>query len=255
MELGAPAQGSAGCKNARLTIECPLSASSWERSPRFGVPRQLASEGKTVHIVCIGGGPAGLYFGLLMKKLNPAHGCRSSSATSPTTRSAGAWCSPTPRWTTCASGTRRPRRKSRRPSTIGTTSRCSSRASACAPRGHGFVGIGRKKLLNILQARCEALGVELSSSARSTPTRSSPTPISSSPRDGVNSKIRNKYAAAFKPDMMVRPNRFIWLGTNKSYDAFTFDFRRTRARLVSGAHLQVRRQDLDLHRRDHRGDV
>ena len=45
--------------------------------------------------------------------------------------------------------------------------------------------------------------------------------------DGINSKIRNRYQDAFKPDIVVRPNRFIWLGSRKLYDAFTFDFRRT----------------------------
>ena len=73
--------------------------------------------------------------------------------------------------------------------------------------------------------------------------------------DGINSKIRNRYADAFKPDMVMRPNRFIWLGSKKPFDAFTFDFRKHRARLVPGAHLQVRRRDLDLHRRDDGGRV
>ncbi|MDE2374863.1 MAG: bifunctional salicylyl-CoA 5-hydroxylase/oxidoreductase, partial [Hyphomicrobiales bacterium] len=45
--------------------------------------------------------------------------------------------------------------------------------------------------------------------------------------DGVNSKIRNRYQEAFKPDLLMRPNRFIWLGSKKPFDAFTFDFRRT----------------------------
>ena len=45
--------------------------------------------------------------------------------------------------------------------------------------------------------------------------------------DGLNSKIRNKYAAVFAPDLSVRPNRYIWLGTDKRYDSFTFDFRKT----------------------------
>ena len=45
--------------------------------------------------------------------------------------------------------------------------------------------------------------------------------------DGVNSRVRGKYADVFRPDIVVRPNRFIWLGTHKLYDAFTFDFQRT----------------------------
>jgi 2-polyprenyl-6-methoxyphenol hydroxylase-like FAD-dependent oxidoreductase len=45
--------------------------------------------------------------------------------------------------------------------------------------------------------------------------------------DGVNSRIRNKYASVFQPDIVTRPNRFIWLGTTKLYDAFNFHFEKT----------------------------
>ena len=45
--------------------------------------------------------------------------------------------------------------------------------------------------------------------------------------DGINSKIRSRHAEAFKPDIVTRPNRFIWLGTHKRYDAFTFLFEKT----------------------------
>src|SRR5208282_611177 len=93
--------------------------------------------------------------------------------------------------------------------------------------GHGFVGIGRKKLLNILQARCEELGVELVFEREVDSDLEFPDADLIIASDGINSKIRNRYRSVFKPDLVVRPNRFIWLGTYKPYDAFTFDFRRT----------------------------
>ena len=71
--------------------------------------------------------------------------------------------------------------------------------------------------------------------------------------DGINSKIRNKYAQVFKPDIVTRPNRFIWLGTHQPVRRLHLHFREDRARLVPGAHLQVRRQHHHLHRRDARG--
>jgi anthraniloyl-CoA monooxygenase len=93
--------------------------------------------------------------------------------------------------------------------------------------GHGFVGIGRKKLLNILQKRCEALGVELVFEIDANSDLDYPDADLVIGSDGLNSRIRNHYPEIFQPDMITRPNRYIWLGTNKLYDAFTFDFRKT----------------------------
>jgi anthraniloyl-CoA monooxygenase len=93
--------------------------------------------------------------------------------------------------------------------------------------GHGFVGIGRKKLLNILQARCERLGVHLVFETDAESDDDYPDADLVIASDGISSKVRGKYADVFKPDIVVRPNRYIWLGTNKLYDAFTFDFQKT----------------------------
>jgi anthraniloyl-CoA monooxygenase len=93
--------------------------------------------------------------------------------------------------------------------------------------GHGFVGIGRKKLLNILQRRCEALGVELvfETDADSDADYADADLVIAS--DGINSRVRQKYAEVFEPDVVTRPNRFIWLGTTRLFDAFNFLFEKT----------------------------
>ena len=96
-----------------------------------------------------------------------------------------------------------------------------------AATGHGFIGIGRKQLLNILQRRCEQLGVELAFDREVDSDLELPDADLVIASDGINSKIRERYADVFKPDLAVRPNRYIWLGTRKLFDAFTFDFRRT----------------------------
>ncbi len=93
--------------------------------------------------------------------------------------------------------------------------------------GHGFVGIGRKHLLNILQKRCEELGVKLQFETDVDSDLDFPDADLIIASDGLNSKIRTRYADVFQPDMVVRPNRYIWLGTDKLFDAFTFDFRKT----------------------------
>jgi anthraniloyl-CoA monooxygenase len=93
--------------------------------------------------------------------------------------------------------------------------------------GHGFVGIGRRKLLNILQARCEALGVDLVFEREVGSDLDFPEADLIIAADGVNSRIRHRYQDKFLPDLVTRPNRYIWLGTGKLFDAFTFDFRKT----------------------------
>lgn len=94
--------------------------------------------------------------------------------------------------------------------------------------GHGFCGIGRKHLLNILQDRARELGVNLHFNVEIEPDLSAFADadiiIAS---DGINSKIRNTYADVFKPDVEIRKNKFIWLGTNKVFGAFTFIFTET----------------------------
>ena len=93
--------------------------------------------------------------------------------------------------------------------------------------GHGFCGIGRKRLLNILQRRCEDLGVELvfeTDVQDDTAYADADLVIAS---DGLNSRIRTKYAATYQPDIDMRNCRFVWLGTHKLFETFTFAFEKT----------------------------
>jgi len=176
-------------------------------------------------IVCIGGGPAGLYFGLLMKQLDPRHditvvernkpydtfgwGVVFSDATMDNMRR---WDGPTAD-------------EIQQAFNHWDDIELKFKGRLLRSGGHGFVGIGRKKLLNILQARCEALGVKLVFEVDADSDFPDADLIIAS--DGINSKIRTKYAHVFKPDLVTRPNRYIWLGTTRLYDAFTFVFERT----------------------------
>ena len=96
--------------------------------------------------------------------------------------------------------------------------------------GHGFCGIARMRLLQILQQRAAGLGVTLVFQTEVTdPDAYAAEYDLVVASDGVSSVARRRYEDIFKPNIQVRKNRFIWLGTRKKLDAFTFDFRETSA--------------------------
>ena len=95
--------------------------------------------------------------------------------------------------------------------------------------GHGFCGIGRKRLLLILQERARALGVNLQFETEvkdaSEYMDDYDLVVAS---DGLNSKTRMEFEETFKPDIDVRRCPFVWLGTHQKFDnAFTFIFEKT----------------------------
>jgi anthraniloyl-CoA monooxygenase len=94
--------------------------------------------------------------------------------------------------------------------------------------GHGFIGIGRKRLLEILHDRALELSVPIAFNAECDPAdpkwREYDLVIAS---DGINSRFRDAYADAFGVDVDVRSNKFVWLGTSKVFEAFTFAFEKT----------------------------
>lgn len=96
--------------------------------------------------------------------------------------------------------------------------------------GHGFIGIGRKRLLEILTHRARDLGVALHFERECSPDPAAWTDFDLViAADGINSRIREVHAAHFGVDVQERANRFIWLGTPKTFDAFTFAFEKTEA--------------------------
>ncbi len=91
--------------------------------------------------------------------------------------------------------------------------------------GHGFCGLARKTLLQILQRRCTALGVKLEFEHRVddiTPFLEADLVVAG---DGINSTVREHFADHFQPSLDWRKCKFTWLGTTKPLDAFTFIFR------------------------------
>jgi anthraniloyl-CoA monooxygenase len=102
------------------------------------------------------------------------------------------------------------------------------RGTVMRSSGHGFSGIGRKRLLNILQDRARSLGVKIEFETEAAPPDSYRDFNIVVGADGVNSRVRAAYTGAFKPDIDVRACKYIWLGTHQKFDdAFTFIFEQT----------------------------
>ena len=177
-------------------------------------------------IACIGGGPASLYFAILMKKARPdaeievyeqnpadvtwGFGVVFSDATM-----AG-----------FGDADEETLHEITRQFTHWDDIDIHFKGEVVRSTGHGFAGLARLKLLQILAQRARRLGIVLHFG-----TRIDDLDVLG-PRDliiagdGINSAIRTKYAADFQPQIAMRPNKFIWLGANKRFDAFNFYFKR-----------------------------
>jgi anthraniloyl-CoA monooxygenase len=93
--------------------------------------------------------------------------------------------------------------------------------------GHGFAGISRRTLLNILQKRAASLGVKQSFQCELDDTRQFDDADLVVIAEGANSKARALQAEKFDPSIDVRKCRYIWLGTTQKFSAFTFAFEKT----------------------------
>ncbi len=178
-------------------------------------------------IVCIGGGPAGLYFGLLMKLQNPENPVVVVERNRPYD---------TFGWGVVFSDATLTNLRRADPVSAETIAKEFShwddidihfKGVKNRSGGHGFIGIGRKKLLNILQDRCLEVGVELVfetlvSDEQEIARQYDADLIIAS--DGINSVVRTRHQAIFQPDIDQRRCRFVWLGTKKIFEAFTFLF-------------------------------
>jgi len=178
-------------------------------------------------IVCLGGGPAGLYSAILFKKALPHATVEVVERNRP---------DDTFGWGVVFSDkTMEGFREIDRESHDAITGRfyhwddiaVHFRGETLRSGGHGFCGIERKTLLNILQRRAADLGVL---QTFETEVQGEEAYVGADlivAADGVNSRTRTRYADVFRPDIDVRKCRFIWLGTTQKFPAFTFAFEQT----------------------------
>jgi anthraniloyl-CoA monooxygenase len=96
--------------------------------------------------------------------------------------------------------------------------------------GNGFCGTSRAMLLKILGRRAHALGIDVKYGSEADPAkmtvRGADLVVAA---DGINSRTREAFAESFKPTVELRPNHFAWMGSTRPMDAFNFFFRETSA--------------------------
>ena len=179
-------------------------------------------------ITCIGGGPAGLFAALLLKKADPKReiavyernrldetfgfGVVFSDATEQALGQAdpeisSAMASMSHRWDDIE---------------------IHYADARLTSGGHAFSGLSRKALLKILADRCLQLGVKLCFQREIGDPETLRDADLVLAADGANSIVRERYREHFRPAADTRPNRFVWLGTKKPFPAFTFYFKADR---------------------------
>ncbi|HZG54225.1 MAG TPA: FAD-dependent monooxygenase [Pyrinomonadaceae bacterium] len=182
-----------------------------------------------MRIVCIGGGPAGLYFALLMKKQWPAHEVTVWERNAP---------GDTFGWGVVFSDKTLSYLRDTDEETYTEITRSFAtwdnvdvvhRGERVTIRGNKFSGIARLKLLDILQERCRALGVDLRFGAEVSNLDEFAAYDLIVGADGVNSTVRERYREAFAPSLGVRSNKYIWYGTRQLFHGLTLTFRESEA--------------------------
>lgn len=180
-------------------------------------------------ILCLGGGPAGLYFAISMKLRDPAHQVTVLERNR---------ANDTFGWGVVLSDDALGRMQKNDPvSTDAIRSQFAYWDDVATVRGeervvsggHGFAGIGRKAMLILLQARARELGVDMQFETEfksAEEYRKDYDMVVAT--DGINSLVRREYEDVFKPDIDTRLCKFVWLGTHQKFDdAFTFIFEKT----------------------------
>lgn len=178
----------------------------------------------------IGGGPAGMYFAILMKQAGATHQITIYERNGP---------DDTFGWGVVFSGrTLRNLRDADAQSHAEITRDFEAwdnvdvvhRNQKISIHGNSFSGIARLRLLRILQRRCEDLGIDISFRAEV----NDPDSLRSDcdllvGADGVNSSVRQTFAGQFEPHLSTRPNKYVWYGTHQLFHGLTLTFRESQA--------------------------
>jgi len=182
-----------------------------------------------MRVVCLGGGPAGLYFAISMKLRDPSHEVVVVERNK---------ANDTFGWGVVLSDDALSQMQENDPkSTEAIRSHFAywddiavvHKGRRTVSGGHGFAGIGRKQMLILLQERARELNVEMRFETEFKTAEEYRKEFDLVvAADGINSLVRKEYEDVFKPDIDTRKCKFVWLGTHQRFnDAFTFIFEET----------------------------
>ncbi|WP_209441144.1 FAD-dependent monooxygenase [Streptomyces aureus] len=174
-------------------------------------------------IACVGGGPASLYFSILMKLQDPSH-----DITVHERNPAGS----TYGWGVTYWAALLDKLREGDPASALAVAENSvswndgvahvGTRTTVAPGDEGF-GIGRRRMLDLLAERARSLGVRVAYESEIT-ADDLPEADLVVAGDGINSALRERYAGHFGTEVTRGRNCYIWLGTTKVFDSFTFSF-------------------------------
>ncbi|MER7230455.1 FAD-dependent monooxygenase [Streptomyces olivaceus] len=179
-----------------------------------------------VKVACVGGGPAGLYLSILLKLRDPSHDITVHER-DPEGSTYG--------WGVTYWGGLLDRLREHDPESARAVEESSVRwrdgvahvgDRSTRHRGDEGFGVGRHRLLEILAARARSLGVDLRY-GRGVTGDAPPAADLVVAADGAGSALRTRHAAHFGTEITHGSNHYVWLGTTKVFDAFTFAFAET----------------------------
>lgn len=191
----------------------------------------------------LGAGPAGLYFAILMKRADPGHEIHVFERNHPDA---------TFGWGVVFSeGSLDELEHADYESYVSITAACANwnpidvryRGTTTRIRGNVFSGVGRKHLLNILQARACELGVELTflhEVDSLAPYLDADLLVGA---DGANSFVRRTLADRLRPSIDLAPSRYAWFGADFAFPVFTYVFHETEWGLFQ-AHCYPHAEDM-----------